>query len=231
MHELAKIPIPEKPTTEELAKGPDGPGAPQVHRDSNMSSDASPKVNQGKVNEENKFFTRQTQVKPFLIQDCVFDFDQVSRDPHTKEPTPTVRLSRSAGNDPATPQRRKTSCGNSNSCPLGKLRASPSKEAIKQLIKTSKEHTADVKNDNNGTKDGVKVATRTPLRRAGMANTLSPCFAKAVLTPVPMETDGDLDRKDSVHDQVMIHVESLLLAEEVQRQTLAVEQIGDVGQK
>ena len=143
----------------------------------------------------------------------------------------SLQRSKSAGQSPLPPGRRTGTSGNSKSCPPARLKASPIKDVMKHSGKARKDQTlsgAGAKVDNSGMKS---KHSGPPLGRAGMDTTRKLEFFKRS-NEVPSHCHGaTLVAEKAEGDVLMIDVESLIAADEIRKQAVAVEQIRDAGTK
>ena len=138
---------------------------------------------------------------------------------------------RSVGHSPLTPSRRSGFSGNSKSCPPARLKSSPIKDVIKHGGKTRKDlspGTECVKRDycvQKGKQSGP------PLRRAGLDTSRKLNFFKKP-NEMLRQSQGITQLAEKIEgDALMIDVESITAADEIRKQTIAVEQVRDAGAK
>ena len=141
------------------------------------------------------------------------------------------RSSKSAGQPPSTPSRRTGATVNSKSCPPARLKPSPTKEVIKYSGKPRREQLASTVGMNSEEHALRNKPSGFPLRRAGLDTSRKLNFFKKpseqslqvqIATQPADKADGDT---------FMIDVESMVAAEEIRKQAVAVEQVRDAGNK
>ena len=142
-----------------------------------------------------------------------------------------VQRSRSAGHPPLTPNRKASLAGNSRSCPPVRLKSSPIKEVIKSGRKTSKDVSPGFDHDKKDNQ-GLKGKQRgPPLRRAGLDTSRKlGFFTKPDGIPKLSDSTSMYTEKGD-GDTLMIDVESIIAADEIRKQTIAVEQVRDASSK
>ena len=130
-----------------------------------------------------------------------------------------------------TPGRRAGTTGNSKSCPPARLKASPAKEVIKYGGKARKEQVGTGETAKGGPSEKKSKHGEPPLRRAGMDTTRKLGFFQKP-TEIPRHSHGSMVVEEkSEGDVLMIDVERLIAADELRKQTVAVEQVRDAGSK
>ena len=142
-----------------------------------------------------------------------------------------VQRSRSAGHPPLTPNRKTSLTGNSRSCPPARLKSSPIREVIKSGRKTPKDVSPGLDHDKKNNQ-GLKGKQRgPPLRRAGLDTSRKlGFFTKPDGIPkLPDATSMYTEKGDG--DTLMIDVESIIAADEIRKQAIAVEQVRDASSK
>ena len=142
-----------------------------------------------------------------------------------------VQRSRSAGHPPLTPNRKTSLTGNSRSCPPARLKSSPIREVIKSGRKMPKDVSPGLDHDKKNNQ-GFKGKQRgPPLRRAGLDTSRKlGFFTKPDGIPkLPDATSMYTEKGDG--DTLMIDVESIIAADEIRKQAIAVEQVRDASSK
>ena len=117
------------------------------------------------------------------------------------------RRSKSAGQTPGTPGKKRLASGNSKPCPLSRLKSSPIKDVIKQGIKPAKDPISLIDPSKAEDKFGKKCPARVPLRRAGLDNVSKLSFTKGLMSLASRAKKGDDDSGRLAVDSVMIDVE------------------------
>ena len=134
-----------------------------------------------------------------------------------RESVRTIQRSRSAGHPPLTPNRKTSLTGSSRSCPPTRVKSSPIREVIKSGRKTPKDVSPGVdheKKSNHGSKGKQRGL---PLRRAGLDTS--------------RKRTGLACTEKGEGDTLMIDVESIIAADEIRKQAIAVEQVRDASCK
>ena len=163
---------------------------------------------------------------------------------HTKKITPgnrpvvqlgenirTIQRSRSAGHPPLTPNRKANSVSNSRSCPPKRVKSSPIREVIKAGKKIPKDASPGLEQEKKGNQGSKGKQGGLPLRRAGLDTSRKlNFFAKPNGIP-KLPGIGLACKEKEERDTLMIDVESIIVADEIRKQAIAVEQVRDASGK
>ena len=142
-----------------------------------------------------------------------------------------VQRSRSAGHPPLTPNRKSGLSGNSRSCPPARLKSSPIKEVIKSGRKTRKDVSPGIDYDRKDNHSQRSKQSGPPLRRAGLDTSRKlDFFTKPDGMPKQSEVTSVITENGD-GDTLMIDVESIIAADEIRKQAIAVEQVRDASSK
>ena len=146
----------------------------------------------------------------------------------------TIQRSRSAGYPPLTPNRKTNFASNSRSCPPTRVKSSPIREVIKPGKKIPKDVSPGLdheKKGNQGSKGKQGGLPLRPLRRAGLDTSRKlNFFAKPDGIP-KLPCTGLACKGKEEGDTLMIDVESIIVADEIRKQAIAVEQVRDASGK
>ena len=143
----------------------------------------------------------------------------------------TIQRSRSAGHPPLTPNRKANSVSNSRSCPPKSVKSSPIREVIKAGKKIPKDASPGLEQEKKGNQGSKGKQGGLPLRRAGLDTSRKlNFFAKP--NGIPKLPDiGSACKEKEERDILMIDVESIIVADEIRKQAIAVEQVRDASGK
>ena len=143
----------------------------------------------------------------------------------------TIQRSRSAGHPPLTPNRKANSVSNSRSCPPKRVKSSPIREVIKAGKKIPKDASPGLEHEKKGNQGSKGKQGGLPLRRAGLDTSRKlNFFAKPNGTP-KLPGIGLACKEKEERDTLMIDVESIIVADEIRKQAIAVEQVRDASGK
>ena len=143
----------------------------------------------------------------------------------------TIQRSRSAGHPPLTPNRKTNFASNSRSCPPTRVKSSPIREVIKSGKKIPKDVSPGLEHEKKGNQGSKGKQGGLPLRRAGLDTSRKlNFFAKPDGIPKLPCTGLACKGKDE-GDTLMIDVESIIVADEIRKQAIAVEQVRDASGK
>ena len=160
LDKLAKVPIPENPSSSKLNAG------------TQVSSLAIEQPDEGGVQSVDTYLPHSTIPKEILAErPRVNSFEGTplgSLMEQNDKGMPKARRSQSVGQFPSTPNRQKVGQGNSKSCPPGRHKPSPSKDMVKKPSKGGKEMS--ILSDFFLPKGSKAPMTKYPLRRAGIPN-------------------------------------------------------------
>ena len=143
----------------------------------------------------------------------------------------TIQRSRSAGHPPLTPNRKANSVSNSRSCPPKRVKSSPIREVIKAGKKIPKDASPGLEQEKKGNQGSKGKQGGLPLRRAGLDTSRKlNFFAKPNGIP-KLPGIGLACKEKEERDTLMIDVESIIVADEIRKQAIAVEQVRDASGK
>ena len=143
----------------------------------------------------------------------------------------TIQRSRSAGHPPLTPNRKANSVSNSRSCPPKRVKSSPIREVIKAGKKIPKDASPGLEQEKKGNQGSKGKQGGLPLRRAGLDTSRKlNFFAKPNGIP-KLPGIGLACKEKEERDSLMIDVESIIVADEIRKQAIAVEQVRDASGK
>ena len=143
----------------------------------------------------------------------------------------TIQRSRSAGHPPLTPNRKANSVSNSRSCPPKRVKSSPIREVIKAGKKIPKDASPGLEQGKKGNQGSKGKQGGLPLRRAGLDTSRKlNFFAKPNGIP-KLPGIGLACKEKEERDILMIDVESIIVADEIRKQAIAVEQVRDASGK
>ena len=143
----------------------------------------------------------------------------------------TIQRSRSAGHPPLTPNRKTSFAGNSRSCPPTRVKSSPIREVIKSGKKMPKDVSPGLDHEKKGNHGSKGKQRGLPLRRAGLDTSRKlGFFAKPDGIP-KLPCAGLACTGKGEGDTLMIDVESIIAADEIRKQAIAVEQVRDASCK
>ena len=143
----------------------------------------------------------------------------------------TIQRSRSAGHPPLTPNRKANSVSNSRSCPPKRVKSSPIREVIKAGKKIPKDASPGLEQEKKGNQGSKGKQGGLPLRRAGLDTSRKlNFFAKPNGIP-KLPGIGLACKEKEERDILMIDVESIIVADEIRKQAIAVEQVRDASGK
>ena len=143
----------------------------------------------------------------------------------------TIQRSRSAGHPPLTPNRKANSVSNSRSCPPKRVKSSPIREVIKSGKKIPKDASPGLEHEKKGNQGSKGKQGGLPLRRAGLDTSRKlNFFAKPNGIP-KLPGTGLACKEKEEGDTLMIDVESIIVADEIRKQAIAVEQVRDASGK
>ena len=143
----------------------------------------------------------------------------------------TIQRSRSAGHPPLTPNRKANSASNSRSCPPKRVKSSPIREVIKSGKKIPKDASPGLEHEKKGNQGSKGKQGGLPLRRAGLDTSRKlNFFAKPNGIP-KLPGTGLACKEKEEGDTLMIDVESIIVADEIRKQAIAVEQVRDASGK
>ena len=143
----------------------------------------------------------------------------------------TIQRSRSAGHPPLTPNRKANFASNSRSCPPTRVKSSPIREVIKSGKKIPKDVSPGLEHEKKGNQGSKGKQGGLPLRRAGLDTSRKlNFFAKPDGIP-KLPCTGLACKGKEEGDTLMIDVESIIVADEIRKQAIAVEQIRDASGK
>ena len=143
----------------------------------------------------------------------------------------TIQRSRSAGHPPLTPNRKANSVSNSRSCPPKRVKSSPIREVIKAGKKIPKDASPGLEQEKKGNQGSKGKQGALPLRRAGLDTSRKlNFFAKPNGIP-KLPGIGLACKEKEERDTLMIDVESIIVADEIRKQAIAVEQVRDASGK
>ena len=142
-----------------------------------------------------------------------------------------IQRSRSAGHPPLTPNRKANSVSNSRSCPPKRVKSSPIREVIKAGKKIPKDASPGLEQEKKGNQGSKGKQGGLPLRRAGLDTSRKlNFFAKPNGIP-KLPGIGLACKEKEERDTLMIDVESIIVADEIRKQAIAVEQVRDASGK
>ena len=143
----------------------------------------------------------------------------------------TIQRSRSAGHPPLTPNRKANFASNSRSCPPTRVKSSPIREVIKSGKKIPKDVSPGLEHEKKGNQGSKGKQGGLPLRRAGLDTSRKlNFFAKPDGIP-KLPCTGLACKGKEEGDTLMIDVESIIVADEIRKQAIAVEQVRDASGK
>ena len=143
----------------------------------------------------------------------------------------TIQRSRSAGHPPLTPNRKANFASNSRSCPPTRVKSSPIREVIKSGKKIPKDVSPGLEHEKKGNQGSKGKQGGLPLRRAGLDTSRKlNFFAKPDGIP-KLPCTGLACKGIEEGDTLMIDVESIIVADEIRKQAIAVEQVRDASGK
>ena len=143
----------------------------------------------------------------------------------------TIQRSRSAGHPPLTPNRKANSASNSRSCPPTRVKSSPIREVIKSGKKIPKDVSPGLEHEKTGNQGSKGKQGGLPLRRAGLDTSRKlNFFAKPDGIP-KLPCTGLACKGKEEGDTLMIDVASIIVADEIRKQAIAVEQVRDASGK
>ena len=143
----------------------------------------------------------------------------------------TIQRSRSAGHPPLTPNRKANFASNSRSCPPTRVKSSPIREVIKSGKKIPKDVSPGLDHEKKGNQGSKGKHGGLPLRRAGLDTSRKlNFFAKPDGIP-KLPCTGLACKGKEEGDTLMIDVESIIVADEIRKQAIAVEQVRDASGK
>ena len=143
----------------------------------------------------------------------------------------TIQRSRSAGHPPLTPNRKANFASNSRSCPPTTVKSSPIREVIKSGKKIPKDVSPGLEHEKKGNQGSKGKQGGLPLRRAGLDTSRKlNFFAKPDGIP-KLPCTGLACKGKEEGDTLMIDVESIIVADEIRKQAIAVEQVRDASGK
>ena len=143
----------------------------------------------------------------------------------------TIQRSRSAGHPPLTPNRKTYFASNSRSCPPTRVKSSPIREVRKSEKKIPKDVSPGLEHEKKGNQGSKGKQGGLPLRRAGLDTSRKlNFFAKPDGIP-KLPCTGLACKGKEEGDTLMIDVESIIVADEIRKQAIAVEQVQDASRK
>ena len=143
----------------------------------------------------------------------------------------TIQRSRSAGHPPLTPNRKTYFASNSRSCPPTRVKSSPIREVRKSGKKIPKDVSPGLEHEKKGNQGSKGKQGGLPLRRAGLDTSRKlNFFAKPDGIP-KLPCTGLACKGKEEGDTLMIDVESIIVADEIRKQAIAVEQVRDASRK
>ena len=143
----------------------------------------------------------------------------------------TIQRSRSAGHPHLTPNRKANFASNSRSCPPTRVKSSPIREVIKSGKKIPKDVSPGLDHEKKGNQGSKGKHGGLPLRRAGLDTSRKlNFFAKPDGIP-KLPCTGLACKGKEEGDTLMIDVESIIVADEIRKQAIAVEQVRDASGK
>ena len=143
----------------------------------------------------------------------------------------TIQRSRSAGHPPLTPNRKANFASNSRSCPPTRVKSSPIREVIKSGKKIPKDVSPGLEHEKKGNQGSKGKQGGLPLRRAGLDTSRKlNFFAKPDGIP-KLPCTGLACKGKEEGDTLVIDVESIIVADEIRKQAIAVEQVRDASGK
>ena len=143
----------------------------------------------------------------------------------------TIQRSRSAGHPPLTPNRKANFASNSRSCPPTRVKSSPIREVIKSGKKIPKDVSPGLEHEKKGNQGSKGKQGGLPLRRAGLDTSRKlNFFAKPDGIP-KLPCTGLACKGKEEGDTLMIDVESIIVADEIRKQAIAIEQVRDASGK
>ena len=143
----------------------------------------------------------------------------------------TIQRSRSAGHPPLTPNRKTSFAGNSRSCPPTRVKSSPIREVIKSGRKMPKDVSPGFDHEKKGNHGSKGKQRGLPLRRAGLDTSRKLGFFTKPDGIPKLPCTGLACTGKGEGDTLMIDVESIIAADEIRKQAIAVEQVRDASSK